>query len=123
MPPWSRASSGCRRWSAPRTRRRGSRTGAWSRSTAPREPSRSFDRRRVRRPGLLTAAMLGVASGTILVPLNSTMLAVALPDVMSTFTLGANEVSSLVTLYLGAVAVALPVGGSIGDRFGHRRAF
>ena len=67
--------------------------------------------------------MLGVASGTILVPLNSTMLAVALPDVMDTFGLGANEVSSLVTLYLGAVAVALPLGGSIGDRFGHRRAF
>jgi EmrB/QacA subfamily drug resistance transporter len=67
--------------------------------------------------------MLGVASGTILVPLNSTMLAVALPDVMGTFELGANEVSSLVTLYLGAVAVALPLGGSIGDRFGHRRAF
>ena len=67
--------------------------------------------------------MLGVASGTILVPLNSTMLAVALPDVMDTFSLGANDVSSLVTLYLGAVAVALPVGGAIGDRFGHRRAF
>jgi EmrB/QacA subfamily drug resistance transporter len=67
--------------------------------------------------------MLGVASGTILVPLNSTMLAVALPDVMGTFGLGANEVSSLVTLYLGAVAVALPVGGSIGDRYGHRRTF
>jgi EmrB/QacA subfamily drug resistance transporter len=78
---------------------------------------------RIRRPRLLTAAMLGVASGTILVPLNSTMLAVALPDVMGTFGLGANEVSSLVTLYLGAVAVALPLGGSIGDRFGHRRTF
>jgi EmrB/QacA subfamily drug resistance transporter len=67
--------------------------------------------------------MLGVASGAILVPLNSTMLAVALPGVMDDFTLGANEVSSLVTLYLGAVAVALPVGGSIGDRYGHRPAF
>ena len=67
--------------------------------------------------------MLGVASGAILVPLNSTMLAVALPGVMDDFTLGANAVSSLVTLYLGAVAVALPVGGSIGDRYGHRPAF
>ncbi|HYN68657.1 MAG TPA: MFS transporter, partial [Candidatus Eisenbacteria bacterium] len=67
--------------------------------------------------------MLGVASGAILVPLNSTMLAVALPGVMSEFGLGANTVSSLVTLYLGAVAVALPVGGSLGDRFGHRRTF
>jgi EmrB/QacA subfamily drug resistance transporter len=67
--------------------------------------------------------MLGVASGAILVPLNSTMLAVALPDVMGEFALGANAVSSLVTLYLGAVAVALPLGGAIGDRYGHRRAF
>ena len=67
--------------------------------------------------------MLGVASGAILVPLNSTMLAVALPDVGGTFALGANQVSSLVTLYLGAVAVALPVGGSIGDRYGHRPSF
>ena len=72
---------------------------------------------------LLSAAMLGVASGAILVPLNSTMLAVALPDVGGDFGLGANGVSSLVTLYLGAVAIALPVGGSIGDRYGHRPAF
>ena len=67
--------------------------------------------------------MLGVASGAILVPLNSTMLAVALPEVMGDFSLGANAVSSLVTLYLGAVAVALPAGGSIGDRYGHRVTF
>lgn len=76
-----------------------------------------------RAPRLLSAAMLGVASGAILVPLNSTMLAIALPGVAGDFGLGANAVSSLVTLYLGAVAVALPVGGSIGDRFGHRPAF
>jgi len=67
--------------------------------------------------------MLGVAGGAILVPLNSTMLAVALPGVMGDFGLSAGQVSSLVTLYLGAVAVALPVGGSLGDRYGHRRAF
>ena len=67
--------------------------------------------------------MLGVASGAILVPLNSTMLAVALPGIMDEFGLGANQVSSVVTLYLGAVAVALPVSGSLGDRFGHRLTF
>jgi EmrB/QacA subfamily drug resistance transporter len=72
---------------------------------------------------LLSAAMLGVASGAILVPLNSTMLAVALPDVMGEFALGASAVTSLVTLYLGAVAIALPLGGAIGDRYGHRRVF
>lgn len=72
---------------------------------------------------LLTPIMLGVASGSILVPLNSTMLAVALPGVMDEFGLGAAAVSTLVTLYLGAVAVALPISGALGDRFGHRRVF
>jgi len=72
---------------------------------------------------LLTGSMLGIASGSILVPLNSTMLAVALPSVMDTFGVDAATVASLVTLYLAAVAIALPASGSIGDRFGHRRAF
>ena len=71
----------------------------------------------------MTGAMLGLASGAILVPLNSTMLAVALPSVMDEFGVGAATVASLVTLYLGAVAIALPASGSLGDRFGHRRLF
>jgi EmrB/QacA subfamily drug resistance transporter len=74
-------------------------------------------------PRLMTGAMLGLASGAILVPLNSTMLAVALPSVMAEFDVGAATVASLVTLYLGAVAIALPASGSLGDRFGHRRVF
>jgi len=77
----------------------------------------------VRPEGLLSALMLGVASGAILVPLNSTMLAVALPGIMDEFALGANDVSSLVSLYLGAVAVALPIAGSLTDRVGARRIF
>ena len=67
--------------------------------------------------------MLGLASGAILVPLNSTMLAVALPDVMGEFSLGANQVSSLVSLYLGTVAIVLPIAGTLGDRFGSRPVF
>ncbi len=75
------------------------------------------------RGAMLSALMLGVACGAILVPLNTTMLAVALPGIMGEFGLGANEVASVVTLYLAAVAVALPVAGSLGDRFGHRSTF
>ncbi len=74
-------------------------------------------------PRLITGAMLGLACGAILVPLNSTMLAVALPSIMGEFDVGAATVASLVTLYLGAVAIALPASGSLGDRFGHRRVF
>ena len=82
---------------------------------AAREPAR--------RGSLLSPLLLGIAGGTILVPLNSTMLAVALPGVMDEFGLGASSVATLVSLYLGAVAIALPVGGALGDRFGPRRTF
>ena len=75
------------------------------------------------RAPLLTALMVGLASGAILVPLNSTMLAVGLPGVMFEFGLGPSSVASLVTLYLGSVAIALPLSGALGDRFGHRRLF
>ena len=72
---------------------------------------------------LLSPTMLGVASGAILVPLNSTMLAVGLPSVMTAFAVPPDAVATLVTVYLGAVAIAVPISGSVGDRFGHRRAF
>ena len=75
------------------------------------------------RAPLLTALMVGLASGAILVPLNSTMLAVGLPGVMSEFGLRPSTVASLVTLYLGSVAIALPLSGALGDRYGHRRMF
>jgi EmrB/QacA subfamily drug resistance transporter len=71
----------------------------------------------------MSALLLALASGAILVPLNTTMLAVALPGIMDEFELGANAVASLVTLYLGAVAITLPVSGALADRFGHRRTF
>lgn len=72
---------------------------------------------------VVNRTMIGIATGATLVPLNSTMLAVALPSIATTFAITPTEVASLVTLYLGAVAVTLPASGSIGDRFGHRRSF
>ena len=72
---------------------------------------------------LLSPILFGVASGAILVPLNSTMLAVALPGVMGEFGLGAASVATLVSLYLGAVAIALPISGSLEDRYGPRPTF
>lgn len=76
-----------------------------------------------RRSPLLGPAMLGVASGAVLVPLNSTMLAVALPSIMDDFGIDAATVSTLVTLYLGAVTIALLASGSLGDRYGQRPVF
>jgi len=61
-----------------------------------------------------------VALATMLAPLNSTMIAVALPRLMAE--LGADLAASgwLVTSYLIAMACLQPVAGKLGDRYGRR---
>ena len=55
----------------------------------------------------------------MLAPLNSTMIAVALPPIAARFHAG-GSVAWLVTGYLIAVASLQPVAGKLGDRFGRR---
>ena len=62
---------------------------------------------------------LGIAS--IFAPLNSSMLAVALPSIRRDLSVGVGSVTILVSAYLIAVAVCQPAGGRIGDAFGHLR--
>lgn len=68
-------------------------------------------------------ALIAIASGSVLVPLNSTMLAVALPSIMADLQVGAGTVSWLVTAYLATVAITMSASGNAGDRLGHRRMF
>ncbi|MGH6959414.1 MAG: MFS transporter, partial [Dongiaceae bacterium] len=67
--------------------------------------------------------LLAIAAGSALIPINSTMLAVALPAIMGDLLVDASTVSWLVTLYLAAVALAMPLAGALGDRFGYRRMY
>ena len=62
-----------------------------------------------------------VAIGAVLAPLNSTMIAVALPDIRSDFTLSHSAIAWLVSSYLITMAVAQPVAGSFGDQLGRAR--
>ena len=66
---------------------------------------------------------LAVSAGAaaLLAPLNSTMIAVALPAIRDEFGVGVVAVSWLVTSYLVAVAIAQPVGGRLGDAIGSLR--
>lgn len=66
--------------------------------------------------GLIVAVTLG----SMLVPLNSTMIAVALPDVIDDLDTGLGSATWLVTSYLIAMVVLQPVAGRMGDRFGRR---
>jgi EmrB/QacA subfamily drug resistance transporter len=67
--------------------------------------------------------LLTVALGGIVAPLNSTMLAVALPDLRAEFGVGHAEIAWLVSAYLIAMAVAQPLGGRLGDQLGRGRTF
>ena len=66
------------------------------------------------------AVLAAVALGTILAPLNSTMIAVALPHVMDEFDADVATAGWLVTGYLIALAALQPVAGKVGDRVGRR---
>ncbi len=61
------------------------------------------------------------AAASFFAPLNSSMVAVALPRVRDDFEIGVGALTLLVSVYLVAVAVAQPVSGKCGDAFGHRR--
>ncbi len=67
--------------------------------------------------------LLTVSLGGVLAPLNSTMLAVALPELRRAFGVGHAEIAWLVSAYLIAMAVAQPLGGRLGDQLGRVPVF
>ncbi len=68
-----------------------------------------------------TATVVGIALASALVPLNSTMIAVALPDIARAFDIPTRQASLLITLYLGAMLLGQPVAGRLADAIGARR--
>ena len=65
--------------------------------------------------------LCAMAAASFLAPLNSSMLAVALPDIRTSFGVSVGAATWLVSGYLVSVAVAQPVGGRLGDAFGCRQ--
>ena len=74
----------------------------------------------IQRLGAERAVLVTVALGAILAPLNSTMIAVALPQIVDDFDTTVGRAGWLVTSYLLALAVVQPVAGKLGDRHGRR---
>jgi MFS family permease len=64
---------------------------------------------------------LAVSLASVFGPLNSTMLAVALPRIGDDFGVGVGALALLVSAYLIATAVLQPASGRLGDALGHLR--
>ena len=60
------------------------------------------------------------APGTMLMPLNSTMIAVALPDIVDDLDVSIGSTAWLVSGYLITQAAVQPLAGKLGDRLGRR---
>lgn len=74
------------------------------------------------RTNLNTRQLLGLAMASALVPLNSTMIAVALPDVADDLGISSSSGGILVTIYLVVMLVGQPIMGKLIDVVGARRA-
>jgi len=68
-----------------------------------------------------TFTIVGIALASTLVPLNSTMIAVALPTLADEFDITKGHAGVLITVYLVAMLVGQPTAGRIADHIGARR--
>ncbi len=73
-------------------------------------------------PPLSRLGVVGIAAAAGLVPLNSTMIAVALPSIADDFDISVGRVSILITVYLVAMLLGQPLSGRVSDRVGNRRS-
>lgn len=71
--------------------------------------------------GLTRLRLFAVGGAASLVPLNSTMVAVALPRIAKSFDISVGRTSVLVTTYLVMMLVGQPLAGRAADRFGVTR--
>ncbi len=67
--------------------------------------------------------LLIASLGIVLVPLNATMIALALPRIRDDLMLTYSSATWLVGIYLAIMALGQPICGRIGDRIGHAAMF
>jgi len=61
--------------------------------------------------------------GTFMVVLDSTIVNVSLPKIMSSFGVGLSTIQWVITAYMLAMAAMLPTSGWLADKFGYKRVY
>ena len=72
-------------------------------------------------PKVSGTTIIGIAMASALVPLNSTMVAVALPKLARAFAIGRGRAGLLITVYLVAMLIGQPIAGRVCDALGNKR--
>src|SRR5690625_3364115 len=67
--------------------------------------------------------VVSVLLGTFTVILNNSMLNPTLPTFMAMFNVDAVSVSWILTIYMVATGMTMPLTGFLGDRFGKKRTY
>lgn len=67
--------------------------------------------------------IISLLIGTFLVPINSTMIAVALSTISAHFNEPLANISWVVTIYLIVMAITQPIAGKLGDIYGNRNVY
>lgn len=67
--------------------------------------------------------LLSILTGTFLVPVNSTMIAVGLPTIASDLGVTLPQASWVITIYLIVMATIQPIAGKLGDLYGKKTMF
>jgi DHA2 family multidrug resistance protein len=93
---------------------------ARGRPAAPPVPAHDVAHLPVENPALL---VIGVMAATLLQVLDTTIANVAIPHMQSTLSATPDTISWVLTSYIIASAVAMPITGWLADRIGSRRLF
>ncbi|WP_261381737.1 MFS transporter [Paenibacillus cremeus] len=67
--------------------------------------------------------LLSILTGTFLVPVNSTMIAVGLPTIADSLGVPLAQASWVITIYLIIMAAVQPIAGKMGDLYGKKTMF
>src|SRR5664279_3048679 len=67
--------------------------------------------------------LANVMLGTFMAVLDSTIVNVGLPKIMSSFGVGLDKIEWVLTAYMLSMAVMLPTSGWLADRFGYKRVY
>ena len=67
--------------------------------------------------------LANVMLGTFMAVLDSTIVNVGVPKIMSSFGVGLDTIQWVVTAYMLAMAVMLPTSGWLADKFGYKKVY